>query len=103
MSAPDPEGMSLLAKVIGAAVAVGTPIWGFLKLWDKKADKHTVVTQLQEVKNEHGIQRAHIGKLFDKLEEHARQDSEQFNKLLEKMGDQHAELLTVLGRKQDRK
>lgn len=103
MSAPDPEGMSLLAKVIAAGSAVAAPIgWLYSKL-DKKADKNSVANSFQEIKAESAIHRAHIGKLFDKLEEHARQDSEQFNKLLEKMGDQHAELLTVLGRKQDRK
>lgn len=67
MSAPDPEGMTLLAKVLGAAAAVAVPVWGFLKLWDKKADKHTVANQLQEVKGELAVQRGHIGKIFEQM------------------------------------
>lgn len=39
MSAPDPEGMSVAAKVIGALSAVGAPIvWIYTQL-GKKADK----------------------------------------------------------------
>lgn len=44
MSAPDPEGMSLLAKVLGAASVVVVPIWmarsWLEKRFSAKLDKH---------------------------------------------------------------
>lgn len=102
MSAPDPESFGLLAKVITAGGVVATPIvWLWTKL-DKKADKHTVNNQLQEVKNEAALQRGHIAKLFDKLEEHARRDEETHREMLKTMSDNHAELLREMGRKADR-
>ena len=102
MSAPDPEGMSLLAKVVAAGAAVAAPIgWLWAKL-DGKADKSWVQEEVREMKDEQAHQREVQAKLFDKLDEHARQDSEQFSKLMEKMGDQHAELLRALGGKADR-
>ena len=67
MSAPDPEGMTMLAKVLGAASVVAVPIWGFVKLWNKKADKREVAEQFQGVKDELSIQRGHIGKVFDQM------------------------------------
>jgi hypothetical protein len=65
MPTPDPEGFSLLAKVITAGGVVATPIvWLWTKL-DKKADKHAVANQFQVVTNELAVQRSHIGKIFD--------------------------------------
>lgn len=85
MSAPDPEGMTLLAKVLGAGAAVAVPIWGFLKLWDKKADKHAVANQLQEVKGELAVQRSSIGKLFDVIRENDQRAQDRHERLLERI------------------
>lgn len=102
MATPDPEGFSLLAKVVAAGGAVATPIvWLWTKL-DKKADKHAVNDSLQEIKSESALQRSHIGKLFDKLEEHARRDEETHREMLRTMSDNHSELLREMGRKADR-
>ena len=103
MSAPDPEGLSLLAKVLIAGTAVVTPIWGFLKLWDKKADKHTVRNDFQRVEGEQAIHRKYFEKAFEKMEEHARRDEQLFREVMNSIGDNHAELLRELGRKEDRK
>ena len=82
MAAPDPESFSLLAKVVAAGGAVATPIvWLWTKL-DKKADKHTVNNQLQEVKNELGVQRNHIAKIFDKLGEAESRNEDRHRELL---------------------
>lgn len=102
MAAPDPEGFSLLAKVIAAGVAVGTPIWGFLKLWDKKADKHTIANQLQEVKNEQGLHRTYFKDVFEKLDTHQRRDEELARQIMGSMSANHSELLRELAKKADR-
>lgn len=69
MDAPDPEGISLLTKVIAAATPLAGVVWGFVKLWNKKADKHAVANQFQAVNNEIAIQRGHIAKIFDQMRE----------------------------------
>ncbi len=91
MPTPDPEGMSLLGKVIAAGTALATPIvWLWTKL-DKKADKVEVDRQ-----------RDNIGKLFEKLDEHAQADATSFQKMFERMSDNHAEVLRALSDKADR-
>jgi ABC-type phosphate transport system auxiliary subunit len=102
MSTPDPESFGLLAKVIAAGTALLAPVgWIYTKL-DKKADKHTVNNHVQELKLEQTHQRDIQAKLFDKLEEHAKADSENFQRMFTKMSDNHSELLRELNRKQDR-
>lgn len=102
MDTPDPEGMTMLAKVIGAAIVVLTPVWGFLKLWDKKADKHTVRNDLQRIESEQTLHKTYFAKAFEKMDEHTRRDEELFREVMTRMGDQHAELLRALGGKADR-
>lgn len=86
MSAPDPEGMSLLAKVLAAAAAVVAPIWGAYSWLDgklaKKADKVEV--------DRH---RDYFVKVFEKLEEHAKRDEDNFNELKDLIHRNHVELL----------
>ena len=103
MSAPDPEGMSLLAKVIAAGTAVAAPIgWLWAKL-DKKADKEMVKEEIAEVKAETSRHRDHIARLFEKMEEHSRRDEEAHRTVLEKMSENHAEILRALSTKADRR
>lgn len=73
MAAPDPEGMTLLAKVLGAGAAVVVPVWGFVKLWDKKADKHTVNNELQTINNQLAEQRGMLAESESKNEERHRE------------------------------
>lgn len=85
LDAPDPEGMSLLAKVVTAGAVLVTPVWGFFKLWNKKADKHTVTTQLQAVYSELGTMRGTQAKIFDQMRD------------MEKVSEsRHRELLVLL-------
>jgi hypothetical protein len=87
MATPDPEGFSLLAKVITAGGVVATPIvWLWTKL-DKKADKHAVATQLQTVTTELAVQRGHIAKIFDKLAEAESRNEVRHRELLMHMLD----------------
>lgn len=85
MDAPDPEGMSLLSKVIAAGIAVLTPIWGFLKLWDKKADKHAVNNQIQEVKAEQGLHRQYFKDVFNQMRENEQRANDRHERLLERL------------------
>jgi hypothetical protein len=102
-SPPDAESVGLLIKIIGAASAVIVPSWAGWNWLDKRfARKHAVTDSLQTVTNELAIQRGHIGKLFDKLEEHSHRDEEIFRALMKTMGDNHSELMRELGRKADR-
>lgn len=102
MAAPDPEGMSLLGKVVGAAVAIGTPIYGFFTLWNKKADKHAVNNQIQEIKTEQAVHRGYFKDVFKAMEDHARRDEELAREVIKTMAANHAEVLRELGHKADR-
>lgn len=87
MSAPDPESMSLLAKVLGAAGVVVVPIWGFLKLWDKKADKKAVAEQFKAVTDELTVQRGHIGKVFDVIRENEQRAQDRHERLMDRLSE----------------
>lgn len=104
--AVEAEAYVLLGQVVGAGVFVGTPLVGAMiwlnKRFDKKADKHAVANSVQEVKTEQGIQRVHIGNLFEKLEQHSRRDEELAREVLGQMASNHAEILRELGKKVDR-
>lgn len=104
MASPDPEGMKQLGTVIGAAAAVFGPVGG-LWIWidSRFAKKQSVKEQILDVKNEQAFQRNIHAKLFDKLEEHTKQDAVNFQRVIEKMGDNHAEVMAALGRKEDRR
>lgn len=86
MAAPDPEGIGLLAKVIGAAAAIGVPIGGAYK-WldsrlDKKADKSEVEKQFTALNAEMTTQRGNVGKIFDQMKESDRIAEERHRELL---------------------
>ena len=85
--APDPESMSLLAKVLAAATAVIVPIWGVRtwleKRFDKKADKHWVANQFQSVADELAHQRETQAKLFDQVRENEQRAQDRHERLLD--------------------
>lgn len=95
MSSPDPEAVTLFAKVMAGAVAVITPVWGGMKWLDgrleKKADKAEV--------DRH---RDYFVKVFEKMEEHQKADTEHFIEMRDMMHEHHTELLREIGRKADR-
>lgn len=68
MDAPDPEGFSLLAKLIAAASAIIFPSWAGWNWLDKTyARKQAVNNEIKDVKDELGVQRGHIGKIFEQM------------------------------------
>lgn len=96
MAAPDPEGMTLLAKVMAAAAALLTPpllFWRWLRgEFDGKADKHSVAGQFQVVTLELANQRQTFVKIFEQMRE-----------MENASGERHAELLRELAKKADRR
>ena len=87
MSAPDPDSLSLLEKLIGAAAAVALPVMGartwLEKRFDRKADKSTVSSEFQEVRDEMTVQRGHIAKVFDQIRENEQRAQDRHERLLE--------------------
>lgn len=95
MPTPDPEGMSLLAKIASGAGSVIGAAWGGMVYlngrFDKKADKDDVKRAL-----------SHIEKLY----ENAEQDRKTLHECVDKLGDQmhenHVELIREIAKKADR-
>lgn len=73
MDAPDPEGMSLLAKVIAAGVAIVAPIWGARSWLDnrlaKKLDKSDFAEFIQRFDQHTRDDRETQAKLFDRIDD----------------------------------
>lgn len=67
------------------------------KVW--RGHRHEVSNMKQSIENNGKS----VEKLFEKLEEHAQRDTDQFREISNKMSDNHAELLRVLGTKADRR
>lgn len=88
MSAPDPEGMSLAAKVIGALSAVGAPIaWLYTQL-GKKADKEDTKKCLE-----------HIEKLYSNAEADRRQTRDLHDKAMEAVSEGQRTIIEILTRR----
>jgi hypothetical protein len=79
----DPGFWKWLATTITSTV-VG--IFGYHKYIEgkieKKADRHVVNNQLQEIKNEQATQRGHIGKIFDQMRDAEKASEERHRELL---------------------
>ena len=86
MSAPDPEGFSLLTKIAAAAAAIVTPIYTAYKFidyrLDKKADKDVVQASFTDLKGELTLQREDIGRLSSKIDEGEKVSEERHRELL---------------------
>lgn len=89
MSAPDPEGMTMLGKIAVAAVAAFTPVaagWRWIESrFDKKADKDFVTGEFQKVHDELKIQRGHVGKIFDQIRESEQRAADRFERLMDRI------------------
>lgn len=96
-AAPDPETVSTLTKLIGAATAIFGPIGG-LWLWidARFAKKHTVNNQLQHLEGELAIHRGYFKDVFEKLEEHSRRDEAHFTEIERNSEERHRELMMHL-------
>ena len=89
MSAPDPEGMSLLAKVIAAGTAVVAPIWGGMKWldgrFDKKADRDDMDSAIGKIDHEFEIHRGYFAKVFDQMRDSEQRAQDRHERLMERL------------------
>lgn len=86
MSAPDPEGFSMLTKIVAAGAAIIAPVaavykWADYRL-DKKADKDVVKMAFDLLNSEMNTQRGNTAKLFDKIAEESKIGEERHRELL---------------------
>ena len=86
MATPDPEGFSMLTRILAAGAAVIAPVAGAYK-WvdyrlDKKADKEAVRAAYESLNNEMTVQRGNIGKLFDKVADESKVGEERHREIL---------------------
>lgn len=86
MATPDPEGVSLLAKVVAAGAAIIAPIGGAI-VWieNRYAHKHSVAGQFQAVTSELATQRGHIAKVFDQIRENEQRAQDRHERLMDKL------------------
>ena len=87
MATPDPEGFSLLAKVIAAGSAFATPVvWLWTRL-DKKADKHAVANSFQKVENEMAVHRGYFKDVFNQMRENEQRAQDRHERLMERINE----------------
>lgn len=88
MATPDPEGFSLLAKVLGALAAIGVPVGGLWKWldgrFDKKVDKHTYRNDLARIEGEQHLHRSYFSKIFDQMRENEQRAQDRHERLMER-------------------
>jgi hypothetical protein len=69
------------AALSGLGLLFGYQKWINARL-DKKADKHYVNNELQRMNNEIGVQRGHIGKIFDQMRENEQRAEDRHRELM---------------------
>jgi ABC-type protease/lipase transport system fused ATPase/permease subunit len=89
MAAPDPESFGIVEKLIGAVLAIGTPViaahtWVNKRL-DKKADKHAVNNEFQEVRAELAYQREAQAKMADQMRQNEQRAQDRHERLMERL------------------
>jgi len=85
VASPDPEGFSLLTKVLAAGTAIVAPLYGFWKLLDRKANKKDVESEFGEVRAELQHQRGVIAKVFDHIRENEQRAQDRHERLMERL------------------
>lgn len=89
MSAPDPEGMSLLGKVIAAGAAVIAPVVGVWKWFDhrmeKKLDKSDFAEAMKRFDAHAESDRTIQEKLFDQIRENEQRAQDRHERLMERL------------------
>lgn len=73
MTPPDPEGMSILAKVMAAGAAIVAPVW-IARTWLEK-------------RFEHKIDKDEFSDFITRFDQHTRDDRETQAKLFDKIDD----------------
>lgn len=83
MSAPDPEGFSILAKLLGVCAAIGVPIGGAWKYHQSLEEKFDKKANAEEVAKCLG----HIEKLYQNAEKDRALTRDLHEKQMERMQD----------------
>lgn len=82
MSSPDPESLSLLAKVVAAGTAVAAPItWIYTQL-GKKADKVEVEKGFKALTTELATQRERQADIFQEISKNESKNEQRHRELL---------------------
>ncbi len=79
-----------LTSLVAAVGWLGNKVW--------RGHRHEVANMKDSISK----QGEWLAKLYEKLEAHQRRDEEMFLEVTKSMGDNHAELLKLLGGKEDR-
>lgn len=87
--AADPEGFSILSKVLAAGTAIAVPVGVVYRIvssaLNKKANKEEVEKQFHALNAEMSTQRGNIGKLFDQLRQNEQRAQDRHERLMEKI------------------
>lgn len=85
MSAPDPEGIGLLAKFLGACAAIGVPIgagWKYHKHLEEKLDRKADKETLEGIQGELSTQRQRIVEVFEQIRGNESKSEQRHRELL---------------------
>ena len=85
MSTPDPEGMSLLAKVIAAGSAIVAPIWALHKWLDGRFDKKADKEAISAIDDELETHRGYFAKVFDQMRDNEQRAQDRHERLMERL------------------
>ena len=77
MAAPDPEGMSLLGKIVSAAVGIVVPVWGARTWVENRFNKKLNKDDFKEF----------ISRFEDRFDKHCENDREVQAKLFDKVDE----------------
>jgi hypothetical protein len=98
-----PDEMDLWTKLAtgaaGLCTALVSLVWADYR---KRVDKVEAELDTKADKTEMDRQRDHIGKLFDKLEEHARRSEDGQRQIMATIHSNHSQVLTALAKKADK-
>lgn len=96
MSAPDPESMSLTAKVLAGLAIVVPPIWGARSWIDKRLSKKA---DKEDVEKETANCLRHIEKLYENAEKDRAQTRDLHDKAMEAVRDGQQQIIQILTRR----
>lgn len=86
MDSPNPEDLTLLAKVVAAASAVIVPSWAGWNWFDKRfARKQAVNSQFQVMSGQIETLRSTQAKIFDQIRENEQRAQDRHERILERL------------------
>lgn len=95
MSAPDPDSISLVAKLMTGAAAIVAPVYGAMKYLDSRLEKKADKAEVDR-------HRDYFVKVFERMDENQRDTTEKFGELKDMIHEHHIKILDKLAGKEDR-